>query len=116
MKIKIRVILKNNDMVSNMEYTAIKDDKKIIYKDKDGNVTLMLGSPLRLIRENNDSKVDLEFIPNNITKGNCLLKKENLNIDLEILTDYVIIDDIISIKYKVVTTEQDVVYKLEVLK
>ena len=56
----------------------------------------------------------MEFIPNKETKGSCKLKKENIAIDLEILTDYIIIEEnIIIIKYKVLTTQQDVLFKLE---
>ena len=59
----------------------------------------------------------MNFIPNKKTKGKYLLKENNSIIDLEILTDYLIVEDnLIILKYNVITTEQDVIFKLECVK
>ena len=51
------------------------------------------------------------------TKGKYLLKGNNSTIDLDILTDYLIVEDnLIILKYNVITTNQDVIFKLECVK
>lgn len=114
-KINIKVILKSNLEESVQHYSAIKTDNKIIYQEKEYKVTLTTFNNLKLKRENDEYLFEMEFIPNTQTKGICYLKKENSQIDLDILTDYVIIEEnIIIVKYKVLTTNQDVIYKMEV--
>ena len=50
-------------------------------------------------------------------KGKYLLKGNNSTIDLDILTDYLIVEDnLIILKYNVITTNQDVIFKLECVK
>ena len=90
-------------------------NNRIIYQEKEYKVTLITSDILKLKRENDDSLIEMEFIPNKQTKGICYLKEQNSQINLDILTDYVIInEDIIMVKYKVLTTNQEVVYKVEV--
>lgn len=114
-KKQIKVTLKTNSEESLESYLAIKTENKIVYQEKEYKVTLNLKDNLKLKRENNEYLFEMEFIPNKETKGICLLKKENSQIDIDILTDYVIMeDDCFIIKYKVLTTDQDVLYKLEV--
>lgn len=113
-KVDIKVIIKNNNEISEEKYVALKTSKKIEYFEKEFKTSLKIKEPLELIRENNDYLFIMEFIPNKQTNGVCKLKKENVIIDLNILTDYIIIEEnIIIIKYKVLTTEQDVIFKLE---
>lgn len=112
----IKVILKNNDEESIEKYQAICNDKKIIYNEKEFKVIIDYNDTLKMIRENNDYIFELEFISGKTTNGFCKLKNENSSIKLDILTDYVIIEDnLIIVKYSVVTTEQDVIYRLEII-
>lgn len=114
-KIEIKVILKNDSEESVEKYSAIKDKNKIIYQEKEYIVTLITDEILKLKRENEDYLFEMEFKSNEQTKGICYLKKEKSQIELDILTDYVIIEDnIIIVKYKVLTTNQEVIYKVEV--
>lgn len=114
-KIQIKVVLKTNDEESIESYNAIKSKDKIIYSEKEYKVTLTTKKIVKLIRENDDYLFEMEFKANEQTKGICYLKKENSQINLDILTDYVIIEDnIVVIKYTVLTTNQEVLYKLEV--
>ena len=114
-KISIEVTLDSNSEVSKEKYNAIKDKNRIIYQEKECKVTILTNEFLKMKRENDDFLFEMEFIPNKETKGICHLKKENLKMDLQILTDYVIIEEnIIIVKYKVLTTNQEVIYKLEV--
>ena len=113
-KVDIKVIIKNNDEISEEKYTALKSEQKIEYFEKEFKTSLFLKDVVKIKRENDDYLFNMEFIPNKETKGSCKLKKENAIIDLNILTDYVIIEEnIIIIKYNVLTTEQDVIFKLE---
>ena len=112
----IKVILKNNNEESIEKYQAICNNKKIIYNEKEFKVTLDYSNSLKMIRENNDYIFELEFISGRKTKGICKLKNEKVDMELDILTDYVIIEDnLIIVKYNVITTEQDVIYRLEII-
>lgn len=111
----IKVILKNDNDESVENYQAIINNKKIIYNEKNFKVIFDYNDVLKLTRENEEYLFEMEFIPNKQTKGICYLKKEHAKIDLDILTDYVINEDsIIIVKYKVITTNQEVIYKVEV--
>ena len=111
----IKVTLKNNDEEIVENYKAIFNNNRIIYQEKEYKVTIITSDILKLKRENNDCIIEMEFIPNKQTKGICYLKDQNSQIELDILTDYVIIEkDIIIVKYKVLTTNQEVIYKVEV--
>lgn len=113
-KIKIKVTLRSENEVSEEIYTAIKTNNKIVYKEKSCNTTLILNDNLKMIRSNDESNIELLFIADKITNGICMFENQLLN--LEILTDYVIaLDNVIIVKYKVLTTEQEVLYKLEVI-
>ncbi len=112
-KINIIVTLKNNKNISEEKYIALKNKDKIIYEEKEYKTTIFLND-FKIVRENKDCLIEMNFIPDQTTKGKCLLKENNSQIDLEILTDYLIIeDDLIILKYNVLTTEQDVIFKLE---
>lgn len=115
-KINIRVVLKNDDILTEEEYVAIKKDNKITYQENDYKVSLIIGETIKLIRENNDTIINMEFNKDSHTKGSCMLKNSNAVIDLDIETSYLMVNEDIIIKYKVLTTNQEVTYKLEVLK
>ena len=113
---KVKVTIKNESNVCTEEYFVKKIKEKIIYYEKNCKTTIFLNN-FKIIRENDEYVIELNFIPNKITNGKYLLKKENSEILLEIMTDYLIIDDnLIILKYKVITTDQDVIFKLEYVK
>lgn len=115
MKKQIKVTLKTNDEELVNSYLAIKTNNKIIYQEKEYKVTLNINENVKLIRENEEYLFELPFEPNKKTTGTCCLKKEKSKINMDILTDYVIIeDDYLIIKYEVLTTNQEVIFKLEV--
>lgn len=116
-EMNIKITLKNDDIISEENYIAKITDKKIVYYEKEYKVTILLSENLKLIRENDDIKIELEFISNTKTIGKCLLKKENLVTYLDVFTDYVIMEEnLIIVNYNVITTEQNVLYRLEMLK
>ena len=115
-KINVVVTIKNKNDISEEKYIAIKTNNKITYQEKDCKNKILLDD-FKIIRENEDYLIEMNFIPNKKTKGKYLLKENNSIIDLEILTDYLIVEDnLIILKYNVITTEQDVIFKLECVK
>ena len=115
-KINIVVTIKNKNDVSVEKYIAIKDNNKIAYQEKDCKTKIILNG-FKIIRENKEYLIEMNFIPNKKTKGKYMLKENHYGIDLDILTDYLIIEDnLIILKYNVITTEQEVIFKLEYVK
>lgn len=113
-KINVVITIKNKDDVSEEKYVAIKNDNKISYQEKDCKTTILLDN-FKIIRKNSDYLLEMDFIPNKQTKGKYVIKDKE--IDLDILTDYLIIEEnLIILKYKILTTEQDVIFKLECVK
>lgn len=112
----VKVILKNNNEESIEKYDAMVNNKKIVYNEKEFKVIINYNDELKIKRENDEFLFELNFKSDKQTKGICLMKKENVTIELDILTDYIIIEDnLIIVKYNVVTTNQDVIYRLEIL-
>jgi len=111
----IKVSLKNDSEESIEKYQAIKNNNKIIYNEKEFKVTLNYNDTFKMTRENGEYLFELEFISNKKTKGICTLKNEGATLELDILTDYIIIEDnLIIIKYDVITTNQSVIYRMEI--
>jgi len=110
----IKVILKNNDIESTEKYQAIINNNKIIYNEKEFKVILDCNN-FKMKRENDEYLIKLQFENNKQTKGYCVMKKENVKLDLDIITDYIIKENnLIIIKYNVITTEQNVIYRMEI--
>jgi hypothetical protein len=111
----IKVILKNNLDESISKYDAIINNNKIIYNEEEYKVVLEYNDTLKITRENSEYLFKLEFISNKKTSGKCILKQSNLTMDLDILTDYIIIENnLIIVKYNVITTNQNVLFRLEI--
>lgn len=114
MKKTIQVYIKSNDNISEAFYSAINYNNKIIYNEKNCKTTILFKENCKIIRENEEYIMNLLFIPNKITECEYLLKKTNNIIELKILTDYLIIDNnIIKLRYKVLTTDQEVVFQIK---
>lgn len=115
-RININVYIKNKDNISEEKYIAIKNNNIITYQEKDCKTKIFLDD-FKIIRENEDYLIKMNFIPNKRTSGKYILKESKSEINLDILTDYLIIEDnLIILKYNVLTTDQDVIYKLEYVK
>ena len=113
-ELNIEVVLTSNNQVSQGKYLAIKDNNSISYLDNDVKVCLYFRDVIRITRENDDYLLDFNFVKNEVTKGKYILKNIEKTIDLDVFTDYIIVeDDLLIIKYKVLTTEQDVIFKLK---
>lgn len=115
-ELNIEVVLTSNNQVSQGKYLAIKDNNSISYLDNDVKVCLYFKDVIRITRENDDYLLDFNFVKNEVTKGKYILKNIEKTIDLDVFTDYIIVeDDLLIIKYKVLTTEQDVIFKLKIV-
>ena len=113
-KVKINVIMKTNDELTKQSYDAIYSKNKIIFEEKNYK-TIIKYQPFTIIRENEDYIYNLNFISNKTTLNKCLIKKINKTIELEIYTYYLVLEDnLIKLKYKVLTTNQEVEIKINV--
>lgn len=109
----IKVILKSNDVESTNNYKAIVNNKKIIYNDE-CKVVIDYNDYLIVTKENDDYLLELIFKEN---KCRYFLKKENSEIFLNLITDYIIIENnLIMVKYNIKETNNNVLYRLEILK
>ena len=116
-KVKIEVILKTNDCNSMEEYNALLNNNKLIYQEKEFKTTLTIDKKFTMKRESAEYLFYLEFEANKCTNGYCMIKNYNKRINLDILTDYIIIEkELLILKYKIITTEQEVIHRLNLLK
>lgn len=102
-KRKIKISLKNNDEVIESELSALIIDNNIKYIDNDIIVNININNDIIIMkRENNEYQLILEFKNKKKTTGSYLLKNNNIQFDLEILTNNLIIEDnFISIIYEI---------------
>ena len=113
-QLNIEVVLINNNQISKGKYFAIKDDNSISYIDNNVKVYLYFKHMVRITRENDEYFLDFNFVKDQVTKGKYILKNLDKTIDLDVLTNYIVVEDnLLIIKYKVLTTEQDVIFKLK---
>ena len=113
-KINIRTTIISNQEVSEQKYNAIKKDNSYLYQEKECIVKVIRKDPIIIIRENDDFLLTLNFDKKKKTQGMYYLKKEKLEIKLDICTDYIIIlDKMIKIHYAITNTNQNVTYILE---
>lgn len=109
MKIKIKVTINDKKCI----YDALKIDNKIIYNDEDYSVIIDLNNNT-LKRRNLDYDINLKFIKNEKTNG--YLNINNHQFSLEIFTNELTIsDNLVLIDYKIITTLESVLYKVEVI-
>ena len=113
-QLNIEVVLINNNQISKGKYFAIKDDNSISYIDNNVKVYLYFKDMVRITRENDEYFLDFNFVKDQVTKGKYILKNLDKTIGLDVLTNYIVVEDnLLIIKYKVLTTEQDVIFKLK---
>lgn len=102
-KKKIQISLKNNNEVTKSDLSALIIDNNIKYIDNDIIVNININNDIIIMkRENNEYQLILEFKNKKKTTGSYLLKNNNIQFDLEILTNNLIIKDkFISIIYEI---------------
>ena len=110
-KININVIIKNEDGIINNNYVALKNKNRIIYYEKDYKTTIFLDN-FKIVRENKDSIINMNFEQSKQTIGK--IDVNNNKLDLEIYTYFLdVLDDYIKLKYKIITTNQEVTFELK---
>lgn len=110
-KININVIIKNEDGIINNNYVALKNKNRIIYYEKDYKTTIFLDN-FKIIRENKDCIINMNFEQGKETIGNIVINNNKL--DLEIYTYCLdVLDDYIKLKYKIIPTNQEITFELK---
>lgn len=110
-KIKIKTTI-------NEEYfycEGIKNKNNIIYKDNIVSVKIIFSDIIKIIRENSEYKIELNFNKNEKTKVNYLLKEYNKSLELNLVTKNININNnYIEILYEIVdNNEGNINFKLE---
>lgn len=113
-KRKIKISLKNNEEVIESELSALIIDNKIKYIDNDILVNIDINNDYIIMkRENNEYQLILEFRNKKKTTGSYLLKENNIQFELDILTNDLIIEkEFISIIYEI--NNENKKYELEI--
>ena len=94
---------------------GIKNKNSIIYKDSDVSIKIIIDDSVRLIRENNEFKMEMLFDKNKQTTCKYLLKEYNKCLDLLLETKMINYDDNhIDILYRIIDSSDDYInFKLE---
>ncbi len=110
-KIKIKTTI-NGKIV---EFKGIKKQNSIIYKDSDILVSIIIDNILKIKRENDEFKLELNFIKNKQTKVYYVLKKYNQNLEFLLETKKLDIGkNYIEVLYHIVdSNDDDISFMLE---
>lgn len=96
-KVKIHTILSNHENeTTNLEIEADYNEKEntLTYKEADLTTTIeILDNMVRIIRKNDDYDLTLEFKENVIEKSKYIVKSIGLDLDIEVETTLLEIDD-----------------------
>ena len=117
-KVKVNSILSNTTDKENqiVECTGIKQKNKIIYKRENVKHSLIINkNNIELIRENDIFKNILSFQLNKTTNNEYYIKENNISVYINIITNEInIYENEIIIKYKVLDSNTEYIYKIEV--
>ena len=116
-KIKVKGYLKNiTENNQEIIHTfGIKNKDKISYIiDKTKHIITISNNKILLIRDNQEISHKIEFILNKQTKTEYYIKELSISIYPKILTTYLYIDDkLIEIHYKVIDSQDEYIYLIE---
>lgn len=117
-KVKVNSILSNTTDKENqiVECTGIKQKNKIIYKHENIKHSLIINNNnIELIRENDIFKNILSFQLNKATNNEYYIKENNISVYINIITNEInIYENEIIVKYKVLDSNTEYIYKIEV--
>jgi len=114
-KIKINITIKNPEANISKEVDAILQDEILKYKEEKDTSVKFSYKDKRLVRENNDLRMDYSFLEGQTTKDTILVKELNKNINVDIKTKNIKINENdIEIIFDV--EENEFIYKVEVIK
>ena len=116
-KVKIKGKLNNitNFESIDIDTHGIKNKDHIIFKNDDIKYTIKYkNNDIILIRESNEFINQFKFIEGKKTNSEYYIKEYNTNIDVEIMTNKVIINDnYIEINYKIIDNDNSFMFILE---
>lgn len=116
-KINIKGHLKslNDNSITIINTKGIKNNNKISYIQDDISHKIIIEQhKITLIRENNEFKSIIDFIPNIINKSYYLLKENNINLYINIKTNKMNINNNqITIEYEIIDSHELYEYKIE---
>lgn len=105
-KIKIKTLLKKEGKVKEHTFQAIRQKNKILYHDNLCQVTIDLDKK-QMIRENEEFRLEMNFIEGETSKNPYLLKQGNGHLLLDIYTYHFQYDkNKLSIDYQVIGSER----------
>jgi len=96
----MKIILKQDDQILEKDIIVKKENNFLTYQEDDVYVAYDLNNHI-LTRENDDYKVSLKFILNEITDNEFILKKENLKLMMKLKTYELKLDNDLYIKYEI---------------
>ncbi len=116
-KIKLKGYLKNinENKTEIMDTKGIKDDNIITYQiDNTKNKLTVLKNKIKLSRNNEEFSYELVFEKNKEYITEYYIKKLNTSINIKIITDNLIINDNkIEINYKIIDSQEEYLYLIE---
>jgi uncharacterized beta-barrel protein YwiB (DUF1934 family) len=116
-KIKINSSLKTKDDIILKELLGIYFDNKIVYKEENINVTILLeDNKIKLSRVTDEYEIIIDFIRNKKTEGVYYIKSHQLKMDLCVKTNILDIkDNKIVIEYELNLNGEDMgIFKFEI--
>lgn len=117
-RVKINSILSNITNQENklVECIGIKQKNKIIYKHENVKHSLIINkNNIELIRESDIFKNILSFQINKETNNEYYIKDNNISVYINIITNEInIYENEIIVKYKVLDSNTEYIYKIEV--
>lgn len=114
-KIRVKVTIKNPETNISNEINAIIQDNILKYKEDKDTTVVFSYKDNRLIRENNELRMDYIFKEKNESKGEILVKELNKKIKIDIKTKKIVIKEN-NIKIIFDVEENEFIYKVEVIK
>lgn len=113
-KKKALIRIENQEEKKEIETNVIIDNNIIKYRDDKAITKIDLNIP-SIIRENDEYKIVYSFSENKKTIGTIIIKDINQKIEVEIITNKIIINDYnIELEYRM--NNQKFLFKMEVMK
>jgi hypothetical protein len=114
-KLDVLIRVENADTKDEYKTTAILADDIIKYKSNNNTTEVFDYNNYKLIRENDELRMEYEFVLNNITRGNLFIKELNRSLVVDIKTNKIERNNN-DIKIEFVAEDNNIKYQIEVIK
>lgn len=112
MKVKIDTKLIFEDGVKTYDIVGILTDRELKFREEDTTVVIDFAN-YKMIREDNDKKIEYKFLENSETLNDLYLKSNNCSFKIPIVTElFECIDNKCTIKYRLVLEDKVIVYEV----